>query len=851
MKSKRARLRFSIKAYRFFRGVVRCISVFAFLLLALFVVLRFYGVPDPVLREVVRRANVAGIPVDIERVTLTLRGWRAENVRYFSTHPDDLEPIFHAREVFIVRHWREEEQVEGGLVFDAEAYGIRMNPSIEWGIEIPAASNARVVDKIKVSLTFFPDRIEFADGVMEWVGSEFRVKGTILKADEAARERRRQKKLRQEKLPRDTVLPVYISEQQFQEIETRLKMIEIQDAVKIGINFLVDAGDYSRSRINWSVQTGETGFRGVDFSRMHLKGSYAYPRLIIERAGISRENRAVTLNGEYDFSSKQIQGRVANAITSKQLLTLLPPVVHDLLVKAEMQFDELPQFDLNLGPAVADGLLNSVSGSFEIRDVTYAQLEIASLKGDVSRRDDRLELTNLKGAVRGQEWRIEEMGSAMLGGKAEGEVYWDARRCWFGVKAKGGFDPNLLVGPLAPVEIATNVIRRFRFHDDRPTMFDVELGSCLTNWSTFFIDIHAKGNNVQIHDAQLSSVNVSGFYSNSVLRLDPAGAMQGVDFLKGKASLDFEHSTADVDMLSSISPVTLEDLVYPQLNLFGEHIRPEGNCQIRALGRLDWEQMKTTDFTAKVEVDKVHIPVACFDHLKADVSGKGTLLTVDNARFGLYGGKGTGSLLITLDPATNGIPYKTDASVENANFKSLLLYLKPDCSPDIAGELSGRLFYEADLKTNFFESANGACALSIVDGQLADLPLFQGFSRLMRKVIPGFNVFSITSLQGDFMLVNGTIQSDEVSFGGDIISAKGHGSYSYQTGFDAYVHARLLRSGIISKVVRAVTDPIFKLFELKLEGSLSEPSWKLDKFTIDPSEENPPPKQVAPRRRGR
>lgn len=82
--------------YRTTRIVVVGVSFFLILCAVTFIFLRIYGVPGPLLREAMRRVNAAGIPVAVDGITLTLHGWRADQVRYFSTNPDDLEPLLTA-----------------------------------------------------------------------------------------------------------------------------------------------------------------------------------------------------------------------------------------------------------------------------------------------------------------------------------------------------------------------------------------------------------------------------------------------------------------------------------------------------------------------------------------------------------------------------------------------------------------------------------------------------------------------------------------------------------------------------------------------------------------------------------
>ena len=432
----------------------------------------------------------------------------------------------------------------------------------------------------------------------------------------------------------------------------------------------------------------------------------------------------------------------------------------------------------------------------------------------------------------------------MEGGTVHGSVFWDAGENTFGVTASGSMDPNLLVGPLDMVRIATNVIQRFRFKDQPPKM-SLELGSNLSDWSTFFIRIQGMGNEVFFQDTELSSLNTVAYYKGGVLKLDPLAAMRGVDFMKGTTSIDFKKSIAWFDAFGSLRPSVVEDLVYPGYNIFGNKIITEGNTQIKARGTIDWEDMDSTRFEADVEAEQITIPVGKGQAFEATVVGKGPVISVLDAKFDLYGGKGDADFKIRIEPETNSLPYSVHLDGENLDFKEAVQFLRPGQELNISGTMSGSIDFEADMLSEFFTSANGTGTVSVAKGQLADLPLFSGFSRLIRKVVPSFKVFSITSLQCSFTLKDGVIHTEDAYFGGDVISASAEGSYSHSEGYDALVKASIMRNKGIGKVVHIITSPIMKIFEMELTGPYEEPSWRLkrlpgssrsDKNTEDPED---------------
>jgi len=805
--------------YRITRVFVFLLSVLAALAVVAFIFLRVFGVPGPLLREAMRRVNAAGIPVEVDGITLTLHGWRADDVRYYSANPDDLEPLFLARQVFFsTRNGKQKEAASDVLNLEVKLVGVGVNPSVEWGVVIPEGSPSRQMEQIEASLEFLPDRIVISHGKMDWLGSRFNLDGTILKRESPAPVRKQK-----------TLFPEPITEQQFQSFEERLKILSLPNGATVDIGFFIDTTDLSASRVDLAVNAEEVEFRGGGFSKAEIVGSYSYPTIQIERAGLFQDKQSIQLSGKYNLESKKVEGSLYNSISSNQPLLLLPDWIHDLLAKAELRIDQLPRLEVDFGPAKPKELLNHLSGTFSIRGVGYQGIEIKALRGQIKRENNRLEFTNLQGSAFGQEERAGEMGSTMHGGSAEGMVFWDGNTREFGVDVEASLDPNILVQALSPVEIATNIIRRFGFKD-LPPQGHVSLGANVDDWSTFYIDIQASANDVVFQGVEFSSMNVVQTYRHGKLNLDPVAGMQGVDFIRGSALLDFRASTVAFNAVSSMNPSDLEDLIYPGINLFGNHIMAGGDIRIAAHGVFDWGSMQQTDFSATVEAEQLRIPIASFDRFTAEVVGDGPTIAVKNAKFGLYGGEGEGEFSFAWTPPHKELPYETDFSFSNVDFHRCLVFLRSDRPVNVSGRMAGNAHVDADLSTNFFSAANGEGFVRVEEGQLADLPLFQGFSRLMRKVFPSFTVFSITSLRGSFTIVDGVISSEDAYFDGDVLSAKGKGSYAHASGFDARIQAQMLSEGKISTVVRVITDPLMKLLEMKLEGTLSNPSWELEKF---------------------
>jgi len=801
---------------------VRTLLALGILLVAAFVYLRIYGVPKPVLQEVVRRVNASGIPVEIEDMTLTLRGWRADRVKYYSRHPDDLEAILDIDRIFFTARTVPWHEGISEWHVDVRAEGIRLHPSVEWGIELPAESPSKYIEQMDVSVYIRPDQVQIMNGRLKWLGSRVQLNGTVVKLSG-------QPKPAEEAWTQDTVSPIHFTQQQFQHLENRLKALSMPGGAEVDIDFLIDMNNYSANRVDFSVQTQELVWRDFPFSKAEMTGRYAYPTLQLQRVALFQDQLSVALKGAYNLESKSVQGSLFNTLKSRELLLLLPEPVNAFLVRAEMGFEHLPRMELDFGPSPVTNMLSRVSGGFSVQGLSYKDITAETLRGKLRKQDGRWEFEDLQALLLGREPAAAKTGSGMRGGRAEGRVFWDSDGHEFGVTVDGNFDPNLLLQSLARVPVANQVIQRFQFREQPPKVH-VEMGANTRDWSTFQIKVHALVNDVLFQGILCNSMNFTAFYKRGKLQFDPVAVMQGGRFMKGSATLDFVKDIATFDVQGSMHPEQIEDMICPKLDLFGKTLRVSGDVRIDTRGTFDWGSMQSTDLKASVAAGRFETPVAATDHFKAEIVWKGPRLHIKDAQFGVYGGHGRADFSIRLDPAIEARPYELDLEVVDADFKQCLQHISPEKKIGVSGFINATAHVEADLSTNFFASARGAGSLQVANGQLADLPLLKGFSRLMRVVIPGFSVFSITSLSADFTVGDGVVSSDNAYFGGDIISARGRGSYNDTEGFDVYIHAQIFKDSGLGKVVRVITDPLMRFLEFKLEGPVDDPAWRLEKF---------------------
>ena len=143
------------------------------------------------------------------------------------------------------------------------------------------------------------------------------------------------------------------------------------------------------------------------------------------------------------------------------------------------------------------------------------------------------------------------------------------------------------------------------------------------------------------------------------------------------------------------------------------------------------------------------------------------------------------------------------------------------------GKFSTRINLNGPLSTNHSQLVQGDVYLKIRDGRVFLLPIFGGLSQYMAKIVPGLDfVLRQGDARADFVVGGGMMSSDNVAIEGDVLSMKGKGHYHLNQDLDYTVQLKLMKSHpLVGKLLRVITWPISKLFEFRLQGTVSEPEW--------------------------
>jgi hypothetical protein len=327
-------------------------------------------------------------------------------------------------------------------------------------------------------------------------------------------------------------------------------------------------------------------------------------------------------------------------------------------------------------------------------------------------------------------------------------------------------------------------------------------------------------------------------YSNRVLELSPLQARRGEKRFDGTIQVDFDRDLAFFNAASSFPPSDIAHVLVPGTETFLDGIRFNGPVYAAGSGQIDYGSETNHVFSGILRAEQVEAGTIRADLFNTSIEGRGTKLLFSRSAAQLYKGFIEGSAEFDLLPDAEKIPCTLRARWMDIDLAALIQALRGDLYGRTRGRLSGEINLSADAGSHFLETVQGNGQVRIEDGFLADLPLFGGFSRLIQPVFPAFNLFSLTAFSADYEFREQTVRSSNAQLGGTLLSARGRGQYSPQTGIDFLVVVQPLRQTNLedrkwyelhrwaARILRKGSSPFFRLLELKLEGPLDQPVWR-------------------------
>jgi hypothetical protein len=344
--------------------------------------------------------------------------------------------------------------------------------------------------------------------------------------------------------------------------------------------------------------------------------------------------------------------------------------------------------------------------------------------------------------------------------------------------------------------------------------------------------------NVLISGLAAETLDTTILYTNRTCSLTPLRISVGDKFFNGNVRLELAEKLVLFDAESSLAPPIIAQILLPNRPTVLTNFTFNGPVFSKGAGQIDFSGGTNHAATGMLEAAEVSAARLTARNFKSRIEAYGDQLLFSEGKADMFDGTADGAAIFDLCLKNQESPYKIDLNLTDMDLSRIAQYINTNDTENTRGRVTASINLQADASTNFWDSATGNGVVKIDQGQLADLPILGGFSSLLRTTLPGFSLFSLTTLYAEYDLHDGKLHSDRIELGGTLLSTRGHGTYSPKTGLDFTAQAELLRQTRKNKkwyqlhlwladALKGGTAPLFFLLEFKLTGPLDNPNWQL------------------------
>lgn len=800
------------KASRLARVLLRAVgwaaAVAGVLLVSAVVFLFLFGLPSEWTDHVRGALRDAGIPVEFNEIRLSKsgRGWILDEVKIYGGSPDQLSPILSADELavhLLPADWRNLRH--GGWRVYATVHDVHLDPPGVSSQQIGTDHPLRQIDRIHVVCQITPEKITIDPLQVGWGVVQMNLVGSVVRRE-----------------PSDD-LPDFDTSRFGEWTEWVLDRLSLEGETSVHLRFHLDPSDIKRTDVLLDVSAHRVVWEERSFGPITGRFRGNTTEYTLEHLNILHPSGGeISIHGRMSATSGEAQLHARSTFPVDAMLDWLPDPIPDLMQEHDIRLSGNPSVEMELGPAPLGQLHERIDAMAREVDLEIGSFRFTPVSLDATLRGAKLDVHQIHA----------EVEKHPLAGAFRVDLetlFWECdvdAQC--NPQFAGLFDEDL-----------DEFISRFSFPGGFPA---TKLAlSQRGRGEPLRMDGTIDGEQFTWCGVPIYRASTKLKYDKRVLTLDPLQVErddQGKAYLKGSLEIAFPEKRARFDAEGVFSPAELAQIIHPEYPSILDHLAFNGPVELKGRGSVDYGERTAQDFMIEAAGSRVGWDAIETGPFQLELQGVGKYLVLTNATASIWNGtvKTNGRFHWTGNEEYS--PYQIHISLNDADIARVAALTAGEEVQRVRGKLDGHLDLSADAAQEFWASVNGKGQVKITNGHLADLPLLGGFTRLIQTTIPGFRFFSLTSLSADVELRDAAVHSSSVELGGTLISATGRGSWSPTEGLDFLVRAEPFRQTRDDRswhqvhlwaadVLKTGTSPLFRMLELRLEGTLQNPVWRM------------------------
>lgn len=787
------------------------------ILLALFHLLAI-GLPNSLSRKITTRIEKKGIPLHVESISLSLRrGWVLHNPRVYSNSPDNLEPVLETDKLYLSilpERWTDLPETTWRISISGQ--DIKFAP--EYLSENAPPDFPRTVRQLQTSFEIDQNGLQLDHAELQLTNLLIRVSGQIAFPNKT-------KQGSSSSLEKPSPAPSLKTDlfQDFGKIRIPEAFTKVSFGTAPEINLQFNIPKEGIQKASAQVTFFDSDIRWKDNCYEQIGGSISFEKqkLSVDSLKITAyDGAALSIFGQWDIPTRNARINLSNSLPAKDLLALLPEKLTRKLDQTGIQPFGKIECDVVAGPAEPEKLIEQINLHMHSMRLRRDEVTLSPLSFDLTRNGHQLIINNVKALANGE--------------SVTGNFIIDLNSKAWNASAKGRVQPKL-INPVLH-ESAQDWINRFDF-TNRPPNITVDLSKGEKD-GTFRMETAVSGNSFSCAGLPFNDIKMTLVYTNRTFSLAPLHITRDGRSFNGTVKLDFQKKLAFFEASTSFRPPVIAHIIAPDYPTVLTNFTFSGALDCKASGRIDYSGGTDHAASGTIRAESVSAKNLTAKSFSSRVEARKNQLIFSNTSAELFNGNAEGSAVFDLRFNDQQAPYRIDVDLTRLNLNQLAQHFSTNSLGQTKGVISATVNIAADASTDFWDSATGHGEVEIEDGQLKDLPVLGGFSKLIRTTLPGFSLFSLTTLYSKYELHDGMFHTDNLELGGTLLSATAHGTYSPKTGLNFIVQAEPLRQTRdekkwymlhlwAAKALKEGTAPLFRLLEFELKGPISNPKWRL------------------------
>jgi hypothetical protein len=795
-----------------FKFIARVFLGFLALSVLLGFYVSFFGLPRFAVRRIENRLLQERVRVRFERIRWDFfRGPVAENVSLYAWE-DPRYPVFEADEVAAEFDLRRRASGEP-VLRAARVYGGVFRVGVPGGFAAvtgPDVPHVVELGDIHGRVLLSRHAVEIEKATFEVMGIGFEAEGYIVRPEE----------------PLDVSLyRAWVSlyrpsgaegppPEWLAPLTQQLKQIRYGRRPRGELEFRLHPVQRDLNEVTLALAGRRTHARGQTFDEWRIEAQLRGGNLFVPTVLVRQGDTELNMSGVLDFVEEELSARAFSTLAPDTWLSMIPNWCCDALRARGVEANGNMQVEMTVGPvdyrrpyAVTEGNI-----TIDKTDLSGVWIENGSL--DFNTRSNVL-------SVEEMEWVI---GRDAMQGSASGDARLVLTNGQFQGRVEASFDPHAVVSLLSSNQ--ARVVVMFAFEKEHPE-FSGSFSGDLDDPTAFAVKGTGRGSNVVFRGGELSSFTGSLQYSNSTLRFQELNVKRPEGGLTGALAFDFSRSVATLDVVSSLYPPVIAQIIGPGVSQLVDRVQFNGPVHIAAKGSIDYRDRRQMDFQGLVNAERVGYQGIESERCSCKVYGRGTRIDVRNIDGVLADGSFHADAAVYPIGFQTNMRYEAVVIVTNADFSKLMAsFVEGEDENPYEGMFDAGFMLIGFAGEGNGDTAKGEGYVRVHDGQLRRIPLFGGLTRYISKLFGNLGTISLTDFRADFDVVDRAVHTDEALLQGNIIRVTASGNYAFDRRLDFDATIQFLRESEITPLFDLITFPLKLFLDIHLGGHLDSPSWR-------------------------